>query len=193
VTGASGPTGPTGPTGPIGETGVTGPAYTGHIVLTAAGGWGSATNGATQATAEATTNKENYYYLDFADGATEYQAEWTLVMPSNWNAGTITAVFVWTATTLPTNKDVIWGIQGYAYGDNVLVDSAWGTAQVVTDTMQTANAVHISAATSAMTFGGTPAASQLVQLRVYRNSGAAGDTLTVNARLLAVRLTYTLT
>jgi len=61
---------------------------------------------------------------------------------------------------------------------------------LVTDTLITANDVHISAATAAITLAGTPAASEFVQFRVYRDTGAT-DTLAGDARLLGVRITFT--
>jgi len=193
-TGTTGATGPEGMTGPVGATGATGPSYTGHIVLSSAGGWGSATDGASQLSAETMTNKENYYYLDFSDGATQINAEWTLVMPSNWDAGTITASFYWTASSDPGegNRDVVWGLQALSYGDNVDIDSSWGSGGEVIDRLQTVGYVHISSPTSAITIGGSPAAGDLVQFRAYRNSGDGSDTLTTEARLLAVRVSFSL-
>lgn len=109
-------------------------------------------------------------------------------MPSDYNGGTVTAVFYWTATT--GTGVVNWAIQGRAYGDDDALDQAQGTAVPVSDTLITANDVHISAATAAITLAGTPAASEFVQFRVYRDTGAT-DTLTGDARLLGVRITFT--
>lgn len=133
------------------------------------------------------TNKETVYVLDFDQTTIEY-AEWSLVMPSDYNAGTVTAVFYWTATT--GTGVVNWAIQGLAFGDDDALDQAQGTAVLVSDTLITANDVHISAATSNITLGGTPAASEFVQFRVYRDTGAT-DTLAGDARLLGVRITFT--
>jgi hypothetical protein len=55
----------------------------------------------------------------------------------------------------------------------------------------TANQVRISAATSAMTIAGSPAAGDLAQFRIGRLGGHANDTLTVDARLLGVLINYT--
>jgi hypothetical protein len=156
-------------------------------VLTSAGGWPSTTSGAaSQSKVESSSNKQNYYVLDFANGATTY-AEWTLVMPSDWDHGTITASFYWTAAS--GSGDLTWGLQGYSYGDSDAIDAAWGTAQEVVDTLITADDVHISGTTSAITLGGTPAASEMVQLRAYRkNEGTHAAT----ARLLGIRITYTI-
>jgi hypothetical protein len=168
-----------------------GGSVTGQLILTAGGGWPSITNGCQSPTlAQTTTNQVNFYYLGFADAAQTF-ANWAMPMPSDYNGGTITAVFYWVAP-VATAADVVWGIQARAYNDSDLLDQAFGTAQTVTDTNNSAiDDVNISAATSAITIGGTPAAGSYVQFRVYRDGAAVGDTLTAVAELLSVRITYT--
>ena len=191
VQGATGPTGAAGAAGNTGATGATGPKIAGQIFLSAAGGWPSTTNGAAAVSlTEMATNKENVYTIDFADAVTSY-AEWALVMPSDWDGGTVTASFYWFANDTTTNV-VKWGLQGYAFGDGTALDSAWGTAITVTDAnASTANQLRISAATSAITIGGTPAASKVVQFRAERVGGDGSDTLTATARLMGIMVTYT--
>ncbi len=192
ATGNTGAQGTTGPTG-TGATGATGAKPSGQLFLSAAGMWASTTSGATsQSKVESATNKQNLYLLDFVDASLTY-AECQVVMPSDWNAGTITATFYWLANDTTTNA-VNWGCQAYAYGDGVAVDQTWGTAQYVSDAnASTANQVRISAATGAITVGGSPAASTLVQFRILRDgAGANGtDTVTANARLIGVMINYT--
>jgi hypothetical protein len=164
---------------------------TGTIDLTAAGGLPSLTNGASGPNSNNfSSNAVDLFSLDF-DPSTEQYAQWCFVMPSDWDGGTITARFVWLADDATTNA-VIWGVQGRAYGDGDAIDQAWGTAQEVSDANGgTANQVRISGASSAMTFAGTPAASEVVAVRVYRKAADAGDSLSVSAALLHVLLTYT--
>jgi hypothetical protein len=90
-----------------------------------------------------------------------------------------------------STNSVVWGFQGRAYADSDLIDQAFGTAQTVTDANQATRDVNISAATAAITLGGTPAASNFVQFRCYRDGAAGGDTLAATAELLAIRITYT--
>jgi len=139
---------------------------------------------------DAGTYNASVYSLDF-DATTKEYAEWTLAMPSDYDGGTVTAVFYWTAASGP--GAVRWGLQGIARGDDDALDAAFGTAQEVTDTLITAGDVHISSATSAITLAGTPAASELVQFRAYRDPTRADDTLAVDARLLGIRVTFTRT
>jgi hypothetical protein len=111
-------------------------------------------------------------------------------MPSDYDGGTVTAVFYWMSPSSSTNS-VVWGIQGVAFADSNVLDTAFGTAQTVTDANGGADDVNISAATAAITIGNTPAASDFVVFRAYRQGGAGGDTLAADAELLAVRITYT--
>ena len=189
--GTSGVAGTSGTAG-AGTAGTSGASPTGQIILTAAGGWSSITSGCTAPIqAETATNDVNYYYLGFLDSNSTLYAEWGFALPSDYNGGTITAVFYWTANSTSTNS-VLWGCQGRAYGNDITLDQAYGTAQEVTDAnTATANQIHISNATAAITLAGSPAASQYCQIRVYRNSASGSDTLAAQANLLAVRLTYT--
>jgi peptidoglycan hydrolase-like amidase len=110
-------------------------------------------------------------------------------MPSDYNGGTITAVFHWSCSGGTGTQNVVWGIQGTAYGDSDALDVAWGTGVTVSDTWLTDLDVHISAATAAVTLAGTPAAGEFAQFRVYRD--VANDNLAVDAWLLGVRITFT--
>ncbi len=161
------------------------------IILSGAGTWSSTTSGASVvAKVETTTNKQNLQLVDFADGATQY-TEWTIVMPDNYNGGTLTAKFYWTCATGSTNS-VVWGIQGRAYNTGDVIDQTWGTAQTVTSAGNaSANVVIVSSSTSNITIAGTPQASSLTQIRVYREGANGSDTLTSTARLISVMLKYT--
>lgn len=137
---------------------------------------------------ESSTNKQNFDQLLFDPGTIEY-SQALLILPNNYNNGTITARFYWTASS--GSGAVVWGIQGLAYADDDALDTAFGTAQTVTDTLLAANDMHVTSATSAVTLGGTPAANRPVQFQIYRDADAGGDTLAVDARLLGVEILYT--
>jgi hypothetical protein len=192
VTGVTGPTGVTGATGAgvTGATGVTGAAPSGQLFLSAAGMWPSTTDGAAaNAKVEYPTNDVDLYHLDFADGATKLYAQATVVMPSDWDASTVTATFYWTANSTSTNS-VLWGCAGRSYGNFETIDQAFGTEQTVQDALNgTANQVAISAATAAITLTGA-GASELVQFRVSRDPASGSDTLAATARLIGVMLTF---
>lgn len=165
------------------------PAPSPEIFLTAAGGWPSTTGGCAANTKnEYGTNDLDLYSLDF-DQTTEEYAQWSVWMPDDWDAGTITAKFVWSAAS--GTGDVIWALQGRSFANDDAIDQSWGTAQTVTDTLLATGDIHYSSVTSAITLAGGPAAGELVQFRVYRDADAGGDTLNADARLLGVKLYFT--
>jgi hypothetical protein len=136
---------------------------------------------------ETTTNDQNFDELLFDTGSDEF-ADALVVMPSNYNNGTVTARFYWTAAS--GSGGVAWGIQGRAFANDDALDTAAGTAQLVTDTLIAANDMHITSATSAVTIGGTPAANTPIQFTIYRDVSDAGDDLAVDARLLGVEILF---
>jgi hypothetical protein len=165
-------------------------AVPGQIILSAAGGWPSVTSGSNPTTqTQTTTNLVNFQFLGFPD-TIQTHANWAMAMPSDYNGGTITAVFYWVAGSASTNS-VVWGLAGRAFADGDAIDQSFGTAQETTDANQSNDDVNISPATPAITLGGSPAASNFVQFRAYRNPANASDTLAATAELLAIRITYT--
>jgi hypothetical protein len=182
--------GASGTSGSSGSSGTSGVSLQGQIILTAAGSWPSITSGSGfPLQAQTTTNLVNYYYIPFIDASQTF-SNWAIAMPSDYNGGTITAVFYWTTTA--ATGDVVWGLAGRAYGDGNVLDQAFGTAQSVTDTTLGNGDVMISTATAAITLGGTPgAASEYVQFRMFRDGANVSDTITQDCNLLQVRITYT--
>jgi hypothetical protein len=162
---------------------------TGQLVLMASGGWPSSTSGCrVHNKTEYGTNDVDVYSLDFDNNADEY-AQWSVVMPSDWDAGTVTAVPFWTCTGAGAEQTVCFGLQGRSYGNDDALDQAWGTAQTSSDTWIADGDVHKGPATSAITLAGTPAAGELVQFRLFRD--VSEDTLGVDAQFLAWVVTFT--
>lgn len=158
------------------------------IILTAAGGFPLNTGGcAANTKVESSTNKINYYVLDF-DKTTSEAAAWTVVMPDNYDGGTVTAVFYWTATS--SSGGVVWALAGRSYINDDAIDQAQGTIQQITDTLIATGDVHVTSATPAITIAGTPAGGCLVQFRVTRLPADGDDTLAADARLIAVKVEY---
>lgn len=147
------------------------------------------TNGCGIDSRELTTNKINTDELLFDPAAIEY-AQAMVVLPNNWNAGTVTARFFWTAST--GSGSVVWALRARSYTDDDALDQAMGTAQSVTDTLLTTNDMHISAATSAITIGGTVANGNAIIFEAYRDAtNVASDTLGSDARFLGLQISYT--
>lgn len=148
------------------------------------------TAGAASGSVESATNKIMQKSYDF-DQTTQEHVQFQIRMPKSWNAGTVTASFVWTANSTSTNS-VVWGMQAVALGNDETIDTAFGTGVEVTDAnTATAYQVHLSDDTAAITIASTPASRNLVVFQVYRNATSGSDTLAVDAMLLGVNLYYT--
>lgn len=148
------------------------------------------TNGAAAGTVETTTNKVMLSTLDF-DTTTQEFAQFSIRMPKSWNEGTVTASFAWSHASTTTNFGVAWAIEGVAISDGDAGDAAFGTAQQVADTGGTTNTLYVTAATSAVTIAGTPAAEDWVVFQVKRVPADAADTMAIDARLHGVTLYFT--
>lgn len=148
------------------------------------------TNGAAYSTSEIATNFEMLSYFAFDSITAEY-VQFNVHMPKSWNEGTVIAQFVWTHPATTTNFGVNWNIQGYAFSDGDNISAAFGTAQNIDDTGGNTSYCYISAETSAITIGGTPAQNDWVVFQAYRNPAATNDTMAVDAYLLGVKIIYT--
>jgi hypothetical protein len=136
------------------------------------------------------SNLRNYDTMDFPDVSQTF-ADFFLVLPSDYDGGTITAKFLWTANSTSTNA-VVLGIAAVAITDDETLDAGTGTSQQVTDANKsTAYDLNITADTPALTIAGTPAANKLAFFTIFRNPGDASDTLAATVRLLGVVITYT--
>lgn len=151
------------------------------------------TNGAEAGSTEYATNDIMVNYFAF-DTATEEFVSFNLMMPENWNRSTIKAKFFWTgSSTSDVGETVEWEIGGNAMGNDDAIDAAIGTAQVISDTLLTAGSadLHITAATPAITVGGTPALGDMIHFKVSRNVGGTDD-MDDDAWLLGVAIQYTI-
>lgn len=136
------------------------------------------------------SGQRTYTCMDFIDGSITI-AVFSFVLPSDYDGGTMTAKFYWTANSTSTNS-VVWTINGVAIGDGETLDVAPGTAQTVTDANKsTAYFLSVTDATPAITLAGTPAAGEWVRFSISRDPTNGSDTLAATARLLKVVLTYT--
>lgn len=162
-------------------------AGTRNIYIPATAMWPGTTSGcAALAKTELGTNDVDIQTLDFDKDSDEY-AQFNLIMPGSWNAGTITFIPHWTAAS--GSGTVVWALQGRSYANSDALDQAMGTAQTSSDTLITANDLHIGPASSAITLAGTPAADEYVHFKIYRDVSA--DDLGVDAKLIGVEIVYT--
>lgn len=148
---------------------------------------GTSTSSAGAALVEYTTNDENVFHWDFDDAADEY-VQFQVAFPKSWDESTVTFQVWWTSTGAVTTG-VAWGLQGYAFSDSDALDVAWGTPVVVTDdALGTANDVYVTAESSAVTIGGTPAEGDVVLFRLFRDVSDANDDMTQDARLIGIKI-----
>jgi len=151
----------------------------------------SVTNGAAAGTEEASTNDVMNDFFAF-DSSTDEYVQFKVVMPEQWDGGTVKAKFYWKpSSSTTTSHDCQWGIQATAHADGGTIDSAFGTAAVATTDVvlgTAAGRVHISLASGACTIAGSPAEGELVYFRVFRD--ISGDDLNEDAHLLGVNIQY---
>lgn len=148
------------------------------------------TNGAESATEEYATNDIMSDHMLF-DGATEEAVQFRVAMPDSWNRGTIKVKVFWDAASGASPADgVVWGIRGSAISNDDAIDTAFGTEISVTDAVIVEGDLHVSAATAAITIGGTPALGDFLVLQVSRKTGDGGDTMTEDAKLLGIQVQY---
>jgi hypothetical protein len=146
---------------------------------------------AIHAQTQLTAGQPELLTLDFdgAGSAQEY-ALFSFPLPKRWNEGTITARVRYTVNAAVATT-VKWDIQALAVGDNEAIAQAYGTLQSVTDTFHgTANRMAVTATTSAITVGNTPAAGDEIFFRIGRDP--ANDTTTQDAKLIGVEIFYTI-
>ncbi len=146
------------------------------------------TNGAASGVTELTTNDIMLRSLDF-DTTTEEGVGFMVAMPKSWNESTVTFKAFWTAAS--GSGGVAWGLAAYALSDDDAMDTAVSGQQIVTDTLITANDMHITSESSAITIGGTPAEGDVVYFEITREVGDAADTIAVDAKLIGIHLYIT--
>lgn len=112
---------------------------------------------------ETTTYDINRDFLTFADTVDSSAMFWF-----NWPAGWATAKtsFFWNAPT--ATGSVVWSAAMRVFTDGDSTDLALGSAQTVTDAVESANTVRQSSATSGITPSGTISAGKRTVLKISR-------------------------
>lgn len=126
--------------------------------------------------------------LDF-DGTTDEFGQFQIVMPKQWDEGTVSFKAYWTVSTAVTTT-VQWDLQGVALANSDSMVTAYGTLQSVTDTSLNAkNDLHATSESPSITIAGTPLAGEISIFRVGRDPD--GDTMSQDARLIGIMIFYT--
>jgi len=131
------------------------------------------------------------YGLAF-DAATDEAAFWTF-RAQNYGSGNLTVNIDWYADTASTN-DVVWGVQLAAItpdADTTDVEAkTLATANTGTDTHLGTTGQRLHRAVVTLSNLDSLANNDNVWLRVYRDADAAGDTMTGDAILVLVTVSY---
>jgi hypothetical protein len=155
------------------------------IILTAAGAETPTSNGAAQT--KVTGTNHTYYVLDY-DAATDESAFWHWTMPDSYDGGKVDITYYWEAAA--TANNVIWCFQAVGIAPNSAedIDTALSSATCETDTAQ-GNANDLASATEVQATSNF-APGEYVAFKVYRDANAAGDTMSGDARLVKVKIEY---
>lgn len=150
------------------------------------------TAGAVVGSVETSTNKVMLPTLDF-DGAADNFAQFTVAMPKAWDAGTLSAQFIWSHPATTVNFGVLFSLQAVALRNDLAADTAFGnvTGGAPADTGGTTDDIYITPGTGPLTVGNSPVKEDFVTFQVYRDVSVGQDTLAVVARLHGIKLFYT--
>ena len=134
----------------------------------------------------------NFPSLDFDASSVEYASCLTR-LTQGWNAGTISAQFHWSHASTSTNFGVVWQLEARSFTNASSINQAHSGAVTIADTGGSTNTLYLSDATPALTITGSPAAGDLIALRVSRLATDSADTLAIDARLHQVVVSFTRT
>lgn len=145
------------------------------------------TNGADFASRELATNDVMISGFNF-DTTTAQKTQFNWATPANWNAGTIRFKLYWTTTGGSSAQTVDFDLAGVSFANDNPLDTAFGTAQNVTDVWIADDDLHVTAYSTAITIAGTPVAGEFVKFQLSRD--VASDNLGVDAEVLGILIEY---
>lgn len=123
--------------------------------------------------------------LDF-DQTTQEEAMFTIAMPKSWDKGNLFFQPYWTASGGTGNFRLVIG--SYAVSDGDALNQGSSLQVVVDDTLIAANDLQIGPLSSGFTPAGSPANDDMLYFLLQRDTT---DTLNADARLLGIKLLYT--
>jgi hypothetical protein len=131
------------------------------------------------------TGNITFMHVDFIN-ASRANVTIPLVMPSDYDSGTISYQYIWTYSGATVSTTVTMGLEGWCGADGALMNVSYGTAVTTSDTAQGPLAIHISPVSSAVTLGGSPAPNNLCFLQLFRSGGS----LATSGHVMALRVQY---
>jgi len=130
-------------------------------------------------------------YLSF-DGASEEYAYFLFMPDANWDLSTMKVKVLWAGSTgCSTGDNVEWEVAIRAITDDEVAGNQTATSVVINDTVTANDGVdlQVTAASSAITVGGTPGSGSMLVVTVSRNVGGMDD-MPEDARLFGVWIQY---
>lgn len=126
-----------------------------------------------------------YTTQEFSDGGTAWMQR-IVPLPSDWT-GTLAMKIFW--QTSATSGNVVWQVSTKCYADGETTDSAFNSAQTVTDAAK-AGASQLNVATfSSLTTTGC-AAGEMLFLKILRDPTNGSDTIGASAGFVGAEFTY---
>ena len=139
---------------------------------------------------QTTAGRPDMQVLDFDASADEF-AQFQIAFPKSWNEGTVTYQVYWTTTATDTDG-VAWALSGQAVSDNDTIDVDYGGTVVVTDdALGAAEDLCVTAESSALTIGGSPAVGDICYFKIGRDVSDGNDDMAEDARLMGVKIFFT--
>ena len=123
--------------------------------------------------------------FDFDKDAVE-ACGFSMALGADYDGSALTIEYYWTAAS--GSGDVRWEIEGVCLDNSEVLGVATGQQWSATDTLITANDLHITSATASPTRAG---AGTWFYGRIRRDAVDGADTLTTDARLIGIRISYT--
>lgn len=149
-----------------------------------------ATNGAALTDRTMGTSNIELSTMNFDTTTQEYAQLPPIALPENYDNGTIRFRLYWTCTGAGAAETIDFDLSAYAYSDDVALTTALTGTQNVTDTRLADDDTHITAWSSAITIGGTPADGDLIYLELTRD--VASDNLATDAEIIGVKIELSL-
>lgn len=151
------------------------------------------TDSATTATFETATNEHAFDNFAFQGVTANQQITFDYNMPDEWDLGPIKVKFYTSpASGASSGDDYTFELKAVAVSHDDVMDVAYGTGQHV-DQEVTAGVdadLHISAASAAITVGGSPALEDLTQFKITRLQNDASDNMPEDAKLRKIVIQY---
>ena len=141
---------------------------------------------------ETTAGRPDIQWMLFDTTADEH-AQFGFALPNSYNLSTVTFKALYSHPGGQTGglDGVAWFLQGLAVSDDESADQAYGTAVVVTADNATAEDIHQTSESAAVTMAGTPAAGDMSFWRVGRDVSDAADDGDIDMGLLGIILYIT--